>query len=122
MHGRRLHERIVQMQRGRLLTTAIVFSLSGTVFAQPSSGKIAPKLVRLTVAKENSDDATNRFTTDVHKIRAIWKGAGLKAGDKLHAVWIADDVGEAAPKHTPITASDVTAYKPDDDGIFALGR
>src|SRR3954469_24010084 len=81
-----------------------------------------PKSVRVILAKENSEQPTTKFSADSVKIRALWRGANLRAGDKLHAIWIADDVGATAPKHTTITVSDVTAYKPDDDGIFSLQR
>jgi hypothetical protein len=80
------------------------------------------KMVRVILAKEDSEHSTTKFSTDSVKIRALWRGVNLQAGDRLQAVWIADDVGATAPKHTPITGGDVTVYKPDDDGIFSIQR
>jgi len=56
------------------------------------------------------------------EIYALWKGEALKAGDKIRAVWIAEDVGNVAPKNSRITEAFVTAEKSDDDGAFGLAR
>lgn len=88
----------------------------------PSEGTARPKSVHVVLAKEGSDQSTTKFSIDALKIRALWNGAGLQAGDRVQGVWIADDVGATAPKHTTITEATVTAYKADDDGIFSLGR
>ena len=88
----------------------------------PAPDKATRQTVRVFLAKDGNDSPTTRFSSDAIKVRALWKGSGLRTGDTLHAIWIADDVGATAPKHTTITESSATAYKPDDDGVFALGR
>ena len=48
------------------------------------------------------DEPTTTFATDTPKIMAVFKTARAQNGDKLRGVWIADDVGDAAPAKTKI--------------------
>jgi hypothetical protein len=52
------------------------------------------------------------FSPETHSFYAIFKAKGLSPGDKIRGVWIADDVGDAAPpnfkiQETALTAQDV---------------
>lgn len=116
------------MQRAPWLIV-LTFVVSFMARAQPtphdeksSSVKAKPKTIHVILANENSEISITKFSGDSIKIRALWKGESLTAGDKIHAIWIADDVGVTAPRNTKIAEADVTAYKPDDDGIFSLQR
>jgi hypothetical protein len=86
--------------------------------AQSASGK---KLLHVVVAKSKDGPPTTKFTSDDPKIYALWNGNTLKAGDKVHAIWIAEAFGPSS-KDVRIREGSVTAYKPDDDGIFSLAR
>src|SRR5437016_1902558 len=87
-----------------------------------SSSPANKKLLHAVLAKNKEGKPATKFFTGSSKIYAFWKGDALTAGDKLHAVWIAEDVGYSALKDSKITEASVTAYKPDDDGIFSLAR
>jgi hypothetical protein len=94
-------------------------------FAGPFSSGPAPaekKLLHAALAKDAETKPTTTFTADVPKIHAFWIGDALKKGDKLRAVWIATDVGDAAPKDTKIDEATMTVAKPDDKGAFSLSR
>lgn len=94
-----------------------------TPHAEKSSpAKPKPKTIHVILAKEDSEVSTVHFSGDSIKIRALWRGENLTAGDRVHAIWIADNVGATAPRDTRIAEADVTVYKPDDDGIFSLQR
>jgi hypothetical protein len=84
--------------------------------AQSANGK---KLLHAVVAKSKDAPPTTKFTADDPKIYALWKGDTLKAGDKVRAIWIAEAFGRSS-KDVRIMEGSVTAYKPDDDGVFAL--
>ena len=88
----------------------------------PEPRKTEPKVLHVVLSKDAESEPTNKFFSDTAKIDAFWKSNGLKAGDKIRAIWIAEDVGIAAPKNSKITEASATAYKPDDDGAFALSR
>jgi hypothetical protein len=87
-----------------------------------STDKTGSKLLHATLAKNKDGEPTTKFSADSAKIYAFWKGEALKAGDRIRAVWLADDVGYARLGTAKITEASVTAYKPDDDGAFALAR
>lgn len=74
------------------------------------------------LAKDKDSEPSASFSVDAPKISAFWNGKGLKAGDKVRAVWMAEDIGIAERRASKITEGTVTVYKPDDDGVFSLGR
>lgn len=94
----------------------------GVLDEEPPPRKPQPKIVQAFLLPEKPDGVPGRFTTDAVKISVGWRGQGLKAGDHLTAVWIAEDLGIASQRESKITDESATAYKPDDDGAFALGR
>jgi hypothetical protein len=80
------------------------------------------RMVQAYVAKEKEEKPAKTFVADVANIYLIWKGERLQAGDEIRAVWIAEDVGDAAPKETKIGERSVTVYKPDEGGAISLSR
>jgi hypothetical protein len=80
------------------------------------------QLLHVALAEKKDGKPKATFSTEMPKIYALWKGEALQAGDRIRAVWIAEDVGNVAPKDSKITESFVTAEKSDDDGAFGLAR
>jgi hypothetical protein len=80
------------------------------------------KLVKVFLAGENEHKPTTEFSSDARRINVYWKGQGLEVGDKLRAVWVAEDVGEASPKETKINEKMIMATKRDEEGSFFLAR
>lgn len=78
-------------------------------------------LIHAFVANKTDGEPTKKFFTDSTKIYGIWQGEALKAGDIIHAVWVAEAFGYSR-KDVRITHGETTAYKPDDYGIFSLAR
>jgi hypothetical protein len=67
------------------------------------------------------DEPTTVFQTDTPKVLALFKANGAKKGDKLRGVWIADDVGDAAPANTKIDEKTLT-LEGDTDGDFSCSK
>ena len=65
---------------------------------------------------------TTTFTPDTPKLFAMFKTKGASDGDKIRAVWIADDVGDAAPKRTKIDETTLKAEGDTEDGMFSLPK
>ena len=65
-------------------------------------------------------EATTSFAADIPKIFASFKTKGAQNGDKLRGVWIADDVGDAAPAKTKIDEKSLTLEGDTEDGDFSL--
>lgn len=80
------------------------------------------KLLHAALAKERLGESTGRFAADTAKIFCRWQGDALHEGDKMRAVWIAEDVGEAAPKDYKITEALTSADGPQAAGTFTLTR
>jgi hypothetical protein len=95
-----------------------VHALPHAVVAQ-STGK---RLLHANLAKNREGEPATTFRADSAKIYTFWKGDRLKAGDRIRAVWIAEGIDHTGLKDAKITEASVIAYKPDDDGVFSLGR
>jgi hypothetical protein len=65
---------------------------------------------------------TTTFTPDTPKLFALFKTKGASDGDKIRAVWIADDVGDEAPKGTKIDETTLKAEGDTEDGVFSLPK
>ena len=81
-----------------------------------------PKLLYVTIGKEPVGFAADQFSADTPKIYARWQGHGLPAQAKIRVVWIAENIGEAAPPNYTIDESTTTASDPNSHGIFTLSR
>jgi hypothetical protein len=95
--------------------------LAKPILAPEQTPATASKSVEVVLARNERRERATKFTSDLPKIRAYWKGRGLEAGDRIGVVWFAKEVG-IAPKDSEITRAATTAYKSDDDGVFALAR
>lgn len=65
---------------------------------------------------------TTTFTADTPKLFAMFKTQGARDGDKIRAVWIADDVGDVAPKGFKIDEKTFIAEGDTSDGEFSLSK
>jgi hypothetical protein len=74
------------------------------------------KVLSAALAKERTSEPTSTFAPDHPKIFARWQGEALQEGDKIRAVWIAEDVGDVAPPNYKLDEASVTA-----DGRRAFG-
>ena len=91
-------------------------------FALPTAlADTKDKLLHAQLVEELGGNEVKEFSADVAKIYALWKGDTVKAGDKVRGVWIATDVGEAAPKDTKIDEATVTANA-STEGQFSLSK
>jgi hypothetical protein len=87
-----------------------------------AAGEPVDRKLHVFLAKGEEDEPATTFSADVPNIYLIWKGKGLQSGDEIRAVWIAEDVGDVAPKETKIGERSVTVYKPDEEGAISLSR
>jgi len=75
------------------------------------------------LAVDKDSKAASSFASDTPKIYAFFATVGTKKGDELRSVWIAVDVGDAAPANTKLDEATVI-YETDNDeeGVFSLSR
>jgi hypothetical protein len=102
------------MKQRFALLTAMVICLS---VAHAGDAKI-----EAAIAVDKDTEPTTTFATDVPKLYAFFKSKGTEKGEKLRGVWIAEDVGEAAPANTKIDEATLTADQDDFYGAFSLSK
>ncbi|MFN2476117.1 MAG: hypothetical protein ABR526_07250 [Chthoniobacterales bacterium] len=78
------------------------------------------KVLHGALALDQTTKPTTKFAPDAPKIYAFYIGDAVKAGDKIRAVWIAEDVGDAAPKNTKVDEATLTAAKDNPSDAFSL--
>ena len=62
------------------------------------------------------------FSPETHTFYAMFKAKGLSPGDKIRGVWIADDVGDAAPASFKIQETALTAQDATLDAQFSMTK
>ena len=62
------------------------------------------------------------FSLETHTFYAMFKAKGLSPGDKIRGVWIADDVGDAAPANFKIQESALTAQDATMNAQFSMTK
>lgn len=107
------------MRNTKTILKSGVFLAVAVCAAEVSAGKLK---VEAAIAVDKDTRPTTTFAADVPKLYTFFKTNGSKAGDSLRAVWIAEDVGEAAPKNTKIDESTLTADQDDFYGAFSLTK
>jgi len=76
-----------------------------------------------TGASSNYDvqGATTKFAPNTPKIFCVWKAEGIKANTPLRGVWIAEDVGTAAPANYKIDEATLNLANANQ-GSFNLSK
>ena len=104
---------------GKSETPATPAAVPSTTAAPASAGT---PVVESAIARDSDTPPATTFAADVPKLYAFFKSTGTKTGDSLRAVWIAEDVGDAAPKETKIDEATLSADKNDFTGAFSLSK
>ena len=81
-----------------------------------------PRKLSVGLSSEAVGAFTTTFSTASAKIFARWQGRGLRSQARIRAVWIAENVGDAAPPNYTIDEATATAPIPDARGVFTLSR
>jgi hypothetical protein len=80
------------------------------------------KSLTATLAKDEVGKPVVNFSSSTPKIYDRWQGHGLREQAKIRAVWIAENIGEDAPRDYTADDALATATAPDCHGIFTLSR
>jgi hypothetical protein len=108
--------------RPALLFAAITFVLGCGGAAEALAQSSGKKALHVFTALDKDRKPTTRFSSDVLRIYAFWKGESLAVGDEIQSVWIAEDIGDAGPKDSKILEGKATIFKSDEEGSFSLSR
>ncbi len=80
------------------------------------------KLLTVALATELTGEPQTSFSSDTPKLYLRWHGERLNAEDKVRCVWIAEDVGEAAPANYQVSETSTKASETGGFGSFTLSR
>ena len=97
-------------------TTAVVPTPSPVM--SPSPGKSFTAIV----ARDPTGEPATSFTTETPKIYLRWEGHGLNNGDKIRCIWIAEDVGKAAPANYHVDEAVTTTNESQTTEMFTLSK
>lgn len=76
--------------------------------------------VKAVLATGPEEEPTTTFSPSAEKIHALFKTKGASEGDKIRAVWMADDIGDLKPGK--IDEKSLTLKGDTDKGDFSLTR
>jgi outer membrane usher protein FimD/PapC len=78
--------------------------------------------VEAAIAVDKDTKPTDTFDATVPKLYAFFRSTGTSKDDKFRGVWIADDVGGAAPANTKIDEASLAADQDNFYGAFSLTK
>ena len=78
--------------------------------------------VTAVMAAGPKEKPTATFNTETPEVWALLKTKGAQPGDKLRGVWIADDVGDAAPPNTKIDETALTLEGDAGEASFSCTK
>ena len=80
------------------------------------------KLLTAALASELTGEPQTSFPSDTPELYLRWQGETLNPGDKIRCVWIAEDVGDAAPANYQVNEASTKASETRGFGTFTLSR
>jgi len=99
-----------------------IFALLIATMICASMAQAGNPKVEAAIAKDKDTKPATTFPADIPKLYAFFRSKGTEKGDILRGVWIAEDVGDAAPKQTKIDEAALTADENDFYGAFSLTK
>ncbi|HXM96139.1 MAG TPA: RDD family protein [Candidatus Dormibacteraeota bacterium] len=95
---------------------------AGTLGTQASPAPAGPRVTRAEMGTDSTDNyqiigPSTEFYTDTLKIVCVWNIAGTDFTTPLKSVWIAEDVGDAAPPNYQLAAKSMSGV---NEGKFYL--
>jgi uncharacterized RDD family membrane protein YckC len=95
-----------------------------TPSSAPSSAAVGGQVTRAEMGTGKTDDykivnPSVEFYVDTPEIVCVWDVAGVDPSVPIKSVWVADDVGAAAPPHLKLIEKSVAGYS---EGSFSVTR
>ena len=100
-----------------ILCSAVIFALTAS-----ETTSVSLQDERGTLARAVEGESTNTFSTQTPAIYLRWSAPSLPAGAKIRCVWIAEDVGKAAPANYHVDETSFTTTEIRSSGTFTLSK
>lgn len=99
----------------------VLFALVAAAAFVPLIAQATPTFEAV-VAKDEESKPTTSFSSDVEQVMVFFRSKGTKAGDKVRIAFVAEDVGDVAPKNYKIDESSFALDKDDGNGGGKMSR
>jgi hypothetical protein len=110
-------------QRVLLLPLLILLlEIQMQAIAQSSSPSVSDQLISAVLTREATGEPAASFSTETPQIYLRWYSDHLNAGAKIRCIWIAEDVGSAAPANYHVDEATTTANESQTSGMFTLSK
>jgi len=100
----------------------LVLAVTAGLLAQAVTLRADAPKVESVIAVDENTKPTDTFAPTTPKLNAFFRSTGTAKGDKWRGVWIAEDVGSAAPANTKIDEGTLTADQDNFYGAFSLSK
>jgi hypothetical protein len=117
---RKQHQNQIKIERIHTMKLKLIPLIAAALFVSHSYA--GDMKVEAAIAKDKDTRPATIFPADVPKLYAFFRTHGSEKGDKFRGVWIAEDVGGAAPRQTKIDEASLTADQDDFYGAFSLTK
>jgi hypothetical protein len=87
-----------------------------------SVGRAGAATIKVTMTTGPDEESATSFPADTPKLYAIFKTNGIKSGDKVRGVLIAEDVGTVAPPNTKVLEKTLDLDEDTQDGDFNFSK
>jgi hypothetical protein len=108
-----------------MLLVMIMIESPDHVFAQafsPPPSSTLEKPFTASLGRAESGPTETSFSTETPKIYLRWRGETLTPGETVRCIWIAEDVGKAAPANYHVDEAATKANEPQAAGAFTLSK
>ncbi len=112
---------VMRSPTGELLGRKTLELKSGLRIA-PRPGGPEETPITASVSSSAIGPPEKNFSASVPNIYARWQGNHLPRNARVRALWIAEDVGDIAPKNYHVDQATTVASAPDAHGLFTLSR
>ena len=82
----------------------------------------ASKRLSVSFANDQFGKPTTTFSSNTPQIYVRWQGRRLRKGEKVKAVWIAENIGEDFPQDYKVDEASATVESQNPRGAFTLAR
>jgi hypothetical protein len=108
--------------KGETNTMNRIFGLLIASIISVSLARAADVKVEVYMTSTPGGEEETSFASDTPKLLAMFKTKGIKDGDKVRGVLIAEDVGDVAPANTKVLDKTLALDKDTDDGDFNFSK
>ena len=112
--------RFIKSEKSNQMKKTFALLIAAVLFA--SVGRAGAATIKVSMTTGPDEEPATSFPADTPKVYAIFKTKGIKSGDKVRGVLIAEDVGTVAPPNTKVLEKTLDMDEDTQDGDFNFSK